>query len=354
MNGRWRLATLTCLGVLASALGCANLNPNSPTNTHYLKEAVFPAAPKELQKTVLPPYIIEPPDILVIEATQILPKAPYQLRPLDVIAVEASGVLPELPIAGAFRVEPNGMVNLGVQYGSVRVQGYTVDQAQRAIQDHLAIRYREPKVTTGLLEMATMQQVLGDHLVGPDGAVTLGVYGKVPVVGLTIEQARFAIERHLSQFLESPQVSVDVFAYNSKVYYVITEGAGLGDQVARFPITGNETVLDAISNVSGLSQLSSKRIWIARPTPDRCNVQILPVDWKAITAHGVTETNYQVLPGDRVFIAEHRMVAADNHLAKAFSPFERIFGFTILGVRTASLFKGNVLGNTGFGGGGVQ
>ena len=58
-----------------------------------------------------------------------------------------------------------------------------------------------------------------------------------------------------------------MFAYNSKVYYVITEGAGQGDLVARLPITGNETVLDAISQINGLSRLSSKNIWIARPTP---------------------------------------------------------------------------------------
>ena len=73
-------------------------------------------------------------------------------------------------------------------------------------------------------------------------------------------------------------------AYNSKVYYVITQGAGLGDNVRRLPITGNETVLDAISQVNGLSQVSSKKIWIARPAPhDFGCQQILPIEWDAIT-----------------------------------------------------------------------
>ena len=63
------------------------------------------------------------------------------------------------------------------------------------------------------------------------------------------------IERHLSTYLEAPQVAVDVFAYNSKTYYVITQGAGQGDDVTEFPITGNETVLDAIAQLGGLSQL---------------------------------------------------------------------------------------------------
>ena len=80
-------------------------------------------------------------------------------------------------------------------------------------------------------------------------------------------QARQRIEAHLSQMLRSPEVSVDVVGYNSKTYYIITEGAGFGDGVNRFPVTGNETVLDAISQINGLSQVSSKKIWVCGPLP---------------------------------------------------------------------------------------
>ena len=45
---------------------------------------------------------------------------------------------------------------------------------------------------------------------------------------------------------------------NSKVYYIITDGAGSGEQVFRFPVTGSETVLDAISQIGGLPPVSSK------------------------------------------------------------------------------------------------
>jgi protein involved in polysaccharide export with SLBB domain len=202
--------------------------------------------------------------------------------------------------------------------------------------------------------MSGRQQIAGQHLVGPDGSVTLGSYGSVPVVGQTLLQAKQAIERHLANFLENPEVSVDVFAYNSKVYYVITEGAGSGDSVTRFPITGNETVLDAISNVNGLQSVSSKRIWIARPTPGADGVQVLPVDWQAIAATGATATNYQLMPGDRVIIGEDRLVATDTHLAKIFAPAQRVLGFTLLSTGTASRLSGNVLANgRTLGGGGI-
>src|SRR5690606_5284133 len=137
------------------------------------------------------------------------------------------------------------------------------------------------------------------------GTVNLGTYGSVYVAGLTLVQARAEIERHLSGFLQDPEISIDVFAYNSKVFYIITEGAGLGEQVNRFPITGNETVLDSISVMNGLSRVASKQIWIARPAPDGVGCgQMLPVCWSDIARGASTATNYQLLPGDRLFIAE--------------------------------------------------
>jgi polysaccharide export outer membrane protein len=123
------------------------------------------------------------------------------------------------------------------------------------------------------------------------------------------------------------------------VYYIVTQGAGLGDNVVRVPLTGNETVLDAISQVNGLQSVSSKRIWIARPVPGCQENIVLPVDWCAVTGRGAAATNYQIMAGDRVFIAEDQIVAFDNGLAKILSPIERIFGITLLGTSTASDIK---------------
>src|SRR5207249_1145275 len=132
-----------------------------------------------------------------------------------------------------------------------------------------------------LAESRAMQQIKGEHLVRPDGTVSLGTYGYVPVDGLTIQEAKVAIEAHLSNYLVRPEVAVDVGGFNSRVFYVITDGGGAGEQVARLPSTGKETVLDAVGLVGGLSPVSSKRhIWLARPAPSDtgCN-QELPVDW---------------------------------------------------------------------------
>jgi polysaccharide export outer membrane protein len=148
----------------------------------------------------------------------------------------------------------------------------------------------------------------------------------VRVAGMTLDQARFAIEAQLSAFLDNPQVSVDVFAYNSKVYYVITQGTVVGDGVFRLPITGNETVLDAISQIQGLQPHSSKNVWVARPAPPGapCTDQVLPVDWLAVTKLGAIATNYQLMPGDRVYVSEDPWITIDGAVAKVISPFERM------------------------------
>jgi polysaccharide export outer membrane protein len=223
------------------------------------------------------------------------------------------------------------------------VTGVTPEQAQEEVRRVMAMHVQDPVVSLSLIEMSGKQQIAGQHLVGPDGTVTLGSYGGVPVVGLTLAEAKLAIEQHLTRYLEDPEIAVDVFAYNSMVYYVVTEGAGFGDGVTKFPITGNDTVLDAISNINGLTQVSSKRIWIARPSPENGDCQLLPVDWQAVSAYGSTATNYQLMPGDRVFVAEDGLVATDTYLAKMLAPLERAMGFTLLATGTATRLSGKVL-----------
>ena len=304
---------------------------------------VYKSMPRELQKTVLPEYVIEPPDILNIEGVHIVPRSPYSLRTLDVLNIQVDGAMPDSPINAAYPIEPGGVVNLGSPYGTVRVVGMTAEDAQDVITEHLSEYLNDPEAVVSLAQMAASQNLLGQFLVGPDGMITLGSYGQVSVVGKTLNEAKYAVEDYLSRYLEDPEISLNVFAYNSKVYYVVLQGAGLGDGVFRFPIMGNETVLDAIAQIQGLEQVSSKKIWIARPSRDNSNVKILPVDWFAVTERGAAETNYQILPGDRVFIAEDRLVAFDTKIAKLTAPFERLFGFTLLGTGTVTRLSGRVL-----------
>jgi polysaccharide export outer membrane protein len=222
--------------------------------------------PREGAKVSLPPYVIEPPDILLIESTQKIPDQPIR----------------------------------------------------------------------------------GQHLVRPDGTVSLGIYGSAYVAGMTLEQARESIGRTLATRIKDfdlRNLNVDILAYNSKFYYVITDGAGYGEQVIRMPITGSETVLDGISQIYGLPAVASKkRIWVARRSGDGTTDQVLPVDWCGISQRGSEATNYQIMPGDRIYVDAKKWVRFDTGLARFLSPVERVLGITLLGSETVNSISGRTSG----------
>ena len=336
------IAVGVCLGCVS---GTALLDPK-PAGTPAFRDL-----PKECAKTSLPMYYLEPPDVITVEAIQLVPKAPYILRVFDVVYLDVLGTPDEEPIMGNFSIEPGGEIQLGGAYGSVKIDGVSLQDAERIIKRHLVQSPDNPSgrlsesivVSARLVQMSEIQQIADQHLISPDGYITLGSYGRVYVHGLSIPECREAIEFHLSKALEHPQVAVDVFAYNSKEYYVIFQSAAFSEQVIAFPYTGNETVLKAIANMNGLAPNCSKRIWVARPVGNSHKPVVLPVDWTAITAYGAPQTNYQLLPGDRVFVVEDRFVSADGTLARLFAPFERIFGFSLLGATVATRFSGNVM-----------
>jgi polysaccharide export outer membrane protein len=193
------------------------------------------------------------------------------------------------------------------------------------------------------------QPIRGQHLVRPDGTIGIGIYGSVFVAGMTLDQAREAIARQIKTVIKNFDVrslSVDVLAYNSKFYYVVSDGGGYGEQVIRLPITGNETVLDAISQIGGLNAVASKKqVWVAR-TAGGHGQQILPVDWCGITKGGQVATNYQIMPNDRIYVNSKALVRVDSGLARVLSPVERVFGVTLLGSTTVNSIRNGRLGTT--------
>ena len=301
---RWRTVALgACLLSLVGGAGCYHLDqqPMGPANAASPIMVPPPGAvPRELDLIALPPYVIGAPDILLIEVVERAQIPDPDLPP---------------PKAGEADTRP-------LKWSTQRMP---------------------------------VQPISGQFQVRPDGTVGLGVWGSVPVSGLTLEQAAENVRKHvvdnpvLRDLGTKPQnvlVILDVLAYNSKRYYIIYDGAGFGEQVVSFPVTGSETVLDAIANVGGLSDIASRRnIWVARRTPHAGQPwQILPVDWIGLTQHGISFTNYQIMPGDRIYVKAQRLVLIDRTLSRIIAPIERVFGITLLGSSTVNQISGRGLG----------
>ncbi|MDR1385925.1 MAG: polysaccharide biosynthesis/export family protein [Planctomycetaceae bacterium] len=343
------------ISLLAFAIiGCA---------TTQQKPKVYSSLPKEMAKSSLEDYYIGVTDVLTVEVVNLVPKSPYVLQSMDTVFIQAYGLEASDPVLDdQYRIQPGGIITLPYPIKTVVIGGMTCEQAgeelTKKIQEGVTDEtYKNQRgVIVSLETVSGLQPISGQHIVGPDGCINLGIYGKAHINGLTLNDAKAAIESVLSEMLDNPRVAIDVFSYNSLNYYVCVEGAGYGDKLLSFPYTGNDTVLDAIANINGLERVSSKHIWVARPSYGNVGYYYkhLEVNWQSIIAGASPHTNYQLLPGDRVFIAEDRLVAMDTKLSKIIAPFERIMGFTLLGAQTTTRFSGSVLkgGGDRYGGGG--
>lgn len=310
----WTL--LLTVGLAVGSFGC-----NGPQVTGPVSGAL----PREGCETPIAEYIVNPPDILYIEVAM-PPSEDQVIKAGDSLAITVEGALPEHPIADLYPVRSNGTVDLGT-YGVVTLGGLTVADARDHITKFLKEELNDPVVS---LFVANNPPVAGEYLIRPDGTILLGFYGPIRVAGLPLSAVESAIQSQLATYhgLTGARVSVDVAAYNSMVYYIVSDGGGYGDQVTKLPYTGSETVLDAVGEMGGLPQIGSKHsIWIARPIPGNCDTaQILPVDWDAIVKHGATSTNYQIQPNDRLYVKADKLIKTDNWIAKIFAPVERVLG----------------------------
>ena len=178
-----------CAVLLASTcgFGCHSTGLRQPSPV--LSNTPTSYVPRELEKTALPAYVIEPPDILLIEAVRAtrLPEDP--LQPLESLLIRATGTLPVDPfddealkafkrISTIYRIDNEGFVDFGPEYGRVKVAGLTVERAREAIEQHLNETLKAPQISVEVADLQIKQQIAGEHLVGPDGTVALGQIGR--------------------------------------------------------------------------------------------------------------------------------------------------------------------------------
>ncbi len=150
------------------------------------------------------------------------------------------------------------------------------------------------------VELDSPIRIPADQPVLPDGSIEIGEYGRPIVTGKTTA----AIEAEVRTLIKAKEkkdiaVTVRLIGRQSKVYYVLGEVNSPGS----YPLSGRETVLDALMAAGGLSrQAQERKIILVRPTPsDGCR-EVLPVCYQQIVQLGDTSTNYQLRPGDRIFV----------------------------------------------------
>lgn len=154
-------------------------------------------------------------------------------------------------------------------------------------------------------EFDTDIRLPADQRVMADGRIDLGAFGRASVAGLTLEDAEVLIgEKIVAAGHRQTGVNVRLLEPVHRFYIL-----GAVNSPGSFPLVGHETVLDGIVSAGGLSSSAAPcKILLARPTPSSSCRIALPVCYHEITQLGDTTTNYQLRPGDRVFVASRSWV----------------------------------------------
>ena len=142
--------------------------------------------------------------------------------------------------------------------------------------------------------LSRARRMLRDRLTRRGIGITTGLI----MATLSYPSAKAAVP--LSLIKSTVKAAIGFAARNSVAYYVL----GMVKTPGRFPIDENLTVLDALQRSGGLNKIerNDAAIRLVREAVNGKKPQTLSIDLRGIMTFGDTTTNYQILPGDRLYV----------------------------------------------------
>jgi polysaccharide biosynthesis/export protein len=155
--------------------------------------------------------------------------------------------------------------------------------------------------------------------IGPDGAISFPLIGRIELSGLTLDEARVQLASRLMTHLKSPTVTVMLKEMRSKVIHVVGEVSRPGS----VPFVRGANVVSAIqaagSYIPATANTSEVRVVRDRMTTPR----VFRVDLEKISA--AEDTDMYLEPGDMVYVPPRGITSWDRAVRQFFGgdPSER-------------------------------
>jgi polysaccharide export outer membrane protein len=133
-----------------------------------------------------------------------------------------------------------------------------------------------------------------------DGSIAFPLLGSVKIGGLTVQEARGALEGALHEYLKQPQVSLDILTYSKRRFTILGQVNRPG--VFDFPDEMSVNLLEAIGMADGFTKIANpSKITIKRIEDGK--ETLIKLDGKKILKDASTP-EFQVLPGDTINVGE--------------------------------------------------
>ena len=231
--------------------------------------------PKELQMQSLDQYLVSVGDTLFVET----------------VNFDASIRLP-----GDQTVKPDGTISLG-QFGNIHVVDRSIEEIEFDVQTRIADQIRA-ELQKRFEEQST------EEVESSVKTIASRIDRSLTANGTNVlrqdEDPQEQLQREIEEKIRENQVTVRLINWDSKRYYILGEVNSPGS----YAFTGSDTVLDGILEAGGLTSRANRhQILISRPTDcGSCRI-VATVCYDQIVQLGDASTNYQLQPGDRVFVS---------------------------------------------------
>jgi protein involved in polysaccharide export with SLBB domain len=143
------------------------------------------------------------------------------------------------------------------------------------------------------------------YRIAPDGTISYLQAQNIKVAGLTIDEARQAVEKGLAEHFRSPRVIITPMEVGSKRFTILGKVAHKGVVTLERPIT----LVEAIANAGGLEIGMFEYKLIELADLDHSFItragHRLPVDFRRLLHEGKMKFNIEIEPNDFIYIASH-------------------------------------------------
>jgi polysaccharide export outer membrane protein len=182
-------------------------------------------------------------------------------------------------------------------------------------------KYRVAPPDVLMISVRPAPEINRDVVIRPDGRISFDLIGEVDVEGKTVEEIQKEITARIEQFIVHPDVTVILQTSNSRTYYVFGEVGSPG----AYPLIGHVTALQALGGAGGgtrFANLGAARL--VRPTEGKG--LRYPVKFDQIAFDGNAATNYELQPGDVIYVPPSTSAKIGYAIGVMLFPIQQILG----------------------------